>query len=220
MLNRLNEVNSFDVKPVDDPGFRKYGKVLTKYDFSGLLEYLEQKTAIPQEGNCYVASEPEMEKEAVYELLKKNFYADMPLEIGYCNGKNSKLNALEYHKGSEIDVAGTDLVLLLAPLEAIEDNRLDTKLVEAFYVKAGTALELYATTLHFSPCKLSDNGFKCVIILPDQTNTPLEQIPEMVEEEDRLLWMRNKWLIAHAESVPASKGAHVGLVGENLEVRY
>ena len=187
MLNRLNEVNSFDVKPVDDPGFRKYGKVLTKYDFSGLLEYLEQKTAIPQEGNCYVASEPEMEKEAVYELLKKNFYADMPLEIGYCNGKNSKLN---------------------------------TKLGEAFYVKAGPALELYATTLHFSPCKVSDNGFKCVIILPDQTNTPLEQIPEMVEEEDQLLWMRNKWLIAHAESVPASMGAHVGLVGENLEVRY
>jgi hypothetical protein len=36
--------------------------------------------------------------------------------------------------------------------------------------------------------------------------------------EDVLLWARNKWLIAHAESDEARQGAFVGLVGENIDI--
>ena len=78
---------------------------------------------------------------------------------------------------------------------------------------------MYETTLHFAPSRVEDSGFRCVVILPDGTNLPLDSIPEPKNEEDSLLWMRNKWLIAHKESVPASKGACVGITGRNPELR-
>ena len=125
-----------------------------------------------------------------------------------------------YHKSSEIDVAFTPLVLLLAKVQSIENNKLDTSCVEGFYLPKGTAVELYATTLHFSPCKVSDEGFKCIVILPNGTNESLPQLPHNPIAEEQLLWMRNKWLLAHPESAPAAKGAWVGLTGENLKLYY
>lgn len=47
------------------------------------------------------------------ELLSNNIYGGMPIQIGYCNGTNTKLNCLEYHRDSEIDIAADDVVLLL-----------------------------------------------------------------------------------------------------------
>ena len=41
----------------------------------------------------------------MYAELQKKGYGELPIQIGYCNGKNYKLNALEYHRSSEIDVA-------------------------------------------------------------------------------------------------------------------
>ena len=43
-------------------------------------------------------------------------FGEMEIQIGYCNGHNSMLNALEYHKSSEINVAATDAVLLLGSI--------------------------------------------------------------------------------------------------------
>ena len=37
----------------------------------------------------------------------------MPIQIGYCNGNNNKLNGLEYHRDSEINIAVTDMVLMI-----------------------------------------------------------------------------------------------------------
>ena len=71
----------------------------------------------------------------------------MPIQIGYCNGHNTKLNALEYHRDSEINVAATDAVLMLGSLQDVkEDHTYDTSLVEAFSVPAGPAVEVFATT--------------------------------------------------------------------------
>ncbi len=111
-------------------------------------------------------------------------------------------------------------MLLLAKVQSIENNKLDTSCVEGFYLPRGTAVELYATTLHFSPCKVSDEGFKCIVILPNGTNESLPQLPHNPIAEEQLLWMRNKWLLAHPESAPAAKGAWVGLTGENLKLYY
>ena len=85
---------------------------------------------------------------------------------------------------------------------------------------AGTACELYATTLHFAPCKVSDDGYKSIIVLPYATNLPLDKLPEARNDEDKLLWQQNKWLIAHPDSIPASKGACAGITGDNIEIFY
>ncbi len=127
---------------------------------------------------------------------------------------------MEYHKSSELDLAVTGLVLLLARAEDLKENRMDSGLAEAFYLPAGTAVELFAGTFHFAPCRVEDGGFKSVIILPAGTNTPLRAGFKPVTPEDSLLWMKNKWLIAHPDSIPAKKGAFAGITGENREIAY
>lgn len=67
------------------------------------------------------------------------------------------MNALEYHRSSELDIAQTDLILLLGMQQDIENGDIyDTSKVEAFLVPAGTGVELYATTLRYAPCKKPD----------------------------------------------------------------
>ena len=207
------------VHNINENAFSQYGKIVDGYDFSPLLK-LMQKHNIPSEGNVYVGLDEEMTALDKFLGLSENFYGHMPIQIGYCNGNSYQLNALEYHKGSEIDIAVTDLVLLLGDVRDIKNNIYKSSLVQAFFVPAGTACELYATTLHFAPCKVSDTGYKSIIILPRDTNLPLEKLPETKNNEDTLLWMQNKWLIAHPDSTPASKGAHAGISGDNIEIFY
>ena len=89
----------------------------------------------------------------------------------------------------------------------------DTAKIEAFYMPAGTAVELYATTLHYAPCTAKGDGFRCAIVLPAGTNLELDFEPS-AEGEDRLITAKNKWLIAHEEAQIA--GAFCGLKGENI----
>ena len=90
-----------------------------------------------------------------------------------------------------------------------------THLMEAFLVPAGTVLEVYATTLHYAPCHVDEKGFQCVVILPRNTNTDIEE--KNVTGEDRLLLARNKWLIGHKEGGLPER-AFIGLKGENLSI--
>jgi hypothetical protein len=206
------------IKDVHDRSFVPFGKIINGYDFSGLMDYMEKETAVPEQGNVYKASVPELEQFPVKEMLENGFYGEMPIEIGYCNGQNSTLNGLEYHIGSEINVAVTDLVLMLGKLQDVVNDKYKTEDVEVFFVKKGTGLQLYETTLHFSPCKTGQEGFKCIVILPRGTNEPLKS--DRRTDGDKLLFARNKWLLAHPErKVLMEKGAWPGIIGENLEIK-
>lgn len=203
------------VKPVTDQGFGAYGRIITGYDFKGLLEAME-KTPLPDQV-IYVPSVPELEALSEYKELEKGIYGQMPVQIGYCNGHNKKLNAVEYHRDSEVDIAVNDLILILGRQHDIcEDHTYDTSKMEAFFVPAGTAVEIYATTLHYAPCHVEEKGFRCVVVLPRGTNMDMEPI-EVKDPEDRLLFAVNKWLIGHEEG-GLPEGAFIGLKGENLTV--
>lgn len=203
---------------VTDKRFRKYGKVITNIDFSELVEAMK-KTPVTA-GVEYVASVDALEKLDAAKEIEKVFYGEMPIQIGYCNGHNTKLNALEYHRSSEINVAATDAILLVG-LEADveEDFTYDTAKVEAFLLPAGCAVEVFATTLHYAPCQTSEDGFQVSIILPRGTNTALEAAHggEKGKNEDALITAKNKWLIGHPEG-GLDADAFIGLKGENLDV--
>ncbi|MCC2254177.1 DUF4867 family protein [Ruminococcus sp. CLA-AA-H200] len=203
-----------EIQKVTDTSFGRYGKVVTEFSFEKILKEMEH-TPLPRDV-VYVPSVEEMEAlpEAV-DVSRKGF-GGLPVQIGYCNGDNHKLNALEYHRSSEIDIAATDLILLLGCQQDIEaDDTYDTSKVEAFFVPAGTAVELYATTLHYAPCSAQEGGFRCVIVLPKGTNEDLP-FEAAKDGENRLLTAVNKWLIAHEEA--GIEGAFCGLKGENVEV--
>lgn len=201
------------IQSVNDKSFRKYGKVLTGYSIEGILEEMKH-TPLTKEV-VYVPSVEEMEVLPDAEELKNRGFGGLPVQIGYCNGDNKKLNGLEYHRSSEINIAVNDLVLLLGAEQDIEsDGTYDTSLAEAFLVPAGTVIEVYATTLHYAPCTAEgESGFRCVVVLPKGTNTELTFSPG-TEGEDRLLAAKNKWLIVHEEA--NTEGAFCGLKGENI----
>lgn len=203
-----------NIKNVTDASFGKYGKIMTEFSFEKILKEMEH-TPLPKDV-IYVPSVEalEMLPEAV-EVCRKGF-GGLPIQIGYCNGDNHKLNALEYHRSSEIDIAATDLILLLGCQQDIREGDIyDTDKVEAFFVPAGTAVELYATTLHYAPCSANEGGFRCVVVLPKGTNEELPFEPEKTGE-NRLLTAVNKWLISHEEA--RIDGAFCGLKGENVSV--
>lgn len=202
------------IKKVTDPSFRKYGKIMTGYEIGEILWEMEH-TPLPDDV-IYVPSDETMETLAVAKQIEQYGFGGLPMQIGYCNGKNHKLNALEYHRSSEINIAVNDLILILGCEQDIqEDGTYDTANCEAFLVPAGTMIEVYATTLHYAPCSAEEKGFRCVVILPKGTNTELT-FPIPHDGEACMMTAKNKWLIAHPEA--GIEGAFEGLKGENLTV--
>ncbi|MCB5386831.1 DUF4867 family protein [Blautia glucerasea] len=202
------------IQKVTDPAFRKYGQVLEGYDFTGLIKEMKH-TPVPEDV-IYVPSVEELEALDVMKDLQNKGYGGLPVQIGYCNGHNKKLNAVEYHRNSEINVAVTDLVLLIGHQQDIEpDHTYDTSRIEAFLVPAGTGIEVYATTLHYAPCHVNEGGFQCVVVLPKGTNTDLT-FQTGKTGEDSLMTAKNKWLIAHEDA--KIEGAFNGLKGENITI--
>ncbi len=202
---------------VYDKEFKSYGKVLDGYDATELLKAMES-IELPESGTSYKPGIKELEDCSIYTKLKTNAYGDMPFQLGMCWGRNTKLNCLEYHRDSEINVGTEDFILLLAKQDEIEDGMLDTEKVRAFRVPKGVVIEVYATTLHFAPCHTDANkGFRVAVGLPFGTNTEKPEIEE-ISFEDKLLWARNKWLLAHPDSVQAGRGAYIGLKGKNIDI--
>ena len=201
------------IKKVTDPEFSRYGRVIDGYDFSKLIKAMEH-TPLPEDV-IYEPSIEELEATDVAIDLKMRIYGELPIQIGYCNGHNSKLNALEYHRSSEVNIAATDMILLLGSREDVKDDfTYETSKVEGFFVPEGTAIEVYATTLHYAPCGVDGHGFKCVVVLPKGTN--LDVVNTHATAEDKLLAASNKWLIAHEDA--HIDGAFNGLRGENITV--
>ena len=202
---------------VYDPEFKPYGKVLTGYDTSGLLNAMNT-IPLPESGTAYEPSIPALEAVAIYGVFQNNAYGGMPVQLGMCWGRNTRLNCLEYHRDSEVNVGAGDFILLLAKRDEIVDGVLDTDVVKAFKVPAGIPVEVYATTLHYAPCHANAaEGFRVAVVLPRGTNTAAPGAKPL-NEEDTWLTARNKWLLAHPDSSEAKKGAHIGLKGVNIDI--
>ena len=207
----MNVISVFDAE------FSAYGTVLDGYDFECLIRELEQ-TDCPGDRVLYVPSHKRMEETLAAKELENRFYGGMPIQIGYCNGHNDTLNCLEYHRDDEVNICATDIILLLAKQDEMQNYRIHTDCVKAFFVPAGTAVMLRSCTLHYAPCHTAKTGyFRVAVVLPRGTNTEHSPI-NPVSLEDRLLWGRNKWLIAHPDAPEAKQGAYVGLEGNNITI--
>ena len=206
-----------EILSVFDKEFAPYGKVLEGYDTAELVAAMK-KIPLPEEGTAYEPGIASLEACKIFTEFTDRAYGGMPVQLGMCWGHNTKLNCLEYHKDSEVNIGTDDFVLLLAKEEEIVDGVLDTAKVKAFKAPAGVAVEVYATSLHYAPCHLdAAAGFRTAVVLPRGTNTYMPEIAAG-NFEDKLLWARNKWLLAHPDTSEAMAGAYVGLVGENIDI--
>ena len=199
---------------VTDPEFKVFGRVLD-IDVSELIATAE-KIEMPTEGSIYNPSREEFEALPVMDTITRAIFGELPAQLGYCYGHSDTLNALEWHTCSEVNVAVTDMILLLGDVRDVENGRYDSAKVKAFKVKKGEAIEVYATTMHFCPIETSKDGFGCVVGLLKGTNIPLEE-PTL----DKLLFRKNKFLIAHEDNKAlVDKGVFPGIYGENYKIVF
>lgn len=230
-LTRLNP--GLAVFGPGDPRLARYGRIVELPGMAALASAAAPRIPENLEANAYTASDPVLEArpEAAAFGLVFGFY---PLQVGWNAGPNTRLNGLEWHASPEILLAVTDLALLLGRIEDIDWDApggpvYASSLVECLFLPAGAALEILPGTMHLAPCRLADPGFKSLVVLPRGTNEPLSEAEKADaaaraasgDPRARLLFMRNKWILAHPERrVLVDKGAWPGIAGPNLDVRY
>ena len=203
---------------VYDPEFKPYGQIVTGLE-DAVSEILTALAATPlPEAVGYVPTDPALQELPAAVEISEHCFGGMPTQLGWCNGHNTRLNCLEYHRDSEFNLGTEDFILLLAKQDEIEDGILDTAKVMAFRVPAGVLVEVYATTLHYAPCHCDPaRGFRVLVALPWLTNTERPDAP-VKTAEDAILTARNKWLLPHPDSDEAKGGAKVGLSGDNINI--
>ncbi len=216
MLEKLMQLNpEIEFYDVNDKEFAPFGKIIKNLDTTEIIK-VAKKIPNPDSGSSYVPSYEEFEVLKIADDIKNNYFGTMPTQIGYCWGHNNLMNATEWHISSEINIAVTPLVLILGHIWDINDGKIDSSKFKAFYLPTGTAVEVYSTSLHFCPCEVENNGFGCVVGLPKDTNTNLA-----VETANKLLFRKNKWIIAHSENETLiNKGVVSGITGINYEIKY
>lgn len=215
MIDNLKAKNpDIEVVSVFDEKFSTFGRVITVDGSDELIA--AAKTLEMPEKVIYTAAEKAFEGCRALKTLTDGFFGTLPAQVGYCYGHNVMLNATEWHTASEINIAVTPIILLLAHRWDIVDGKIDSSKFVAFYVPEGTAVEVYATSLHYTPCQVCDSGFGCIVVLPEGTNLPLDEATS-----DKLLTAKNKWLLAHVDNAAKiAQGAVAGITGKNYEIKY
>ena len=204
------------VYKVTDKEFSDFGRVLDEYAFSEFVEGL-LKCEAPADRVKYEASIPHLEALSIFDELQTKCYAGLPIQIGCTSGYCTTMNALEYHKASEFNIAAEDVILILGKQTDIVDGKFDTSLCKAFLLPKGMGVEVYATSLHYAPMSVNGVPYQVSVVLPKGTN--LEK-PEFVATctEEEMCCGANKWLLAHPDSPEAKQGRFVGLVGKNYTI--
>lgn len=197
-----------------DKEFIPFGKVIKDIDAAQFIE-AAKSVKNPENGSVYVPELDEFKSLKASKDVEINYFGEMPTQAGYCYGYSNQLNAVEWHISSEVNVAITPMILFLGSVQDIVDRKIDSSKIKAFYVEKGEVLEVYATTLHFCPCQVEKTGFGSVVVLPRGTNTPLDG-----EYEDKLMFRKNKWLLAHVDNNKLiERGVIPGVTGENYLVK-
>lgn len=216
-IRELQKANpQITIHDVYGPEFRKYGNYISS-DTDDLCAVTSEALTIPESGSKYLAVLEQLDISSCAGALRETMCGQLDEQFGVCYGHSNQLNALEWHSCNEINVAVTDLVLFLAKRDEMDqDGKLDSRLVQAFYLHKGDLVEIYSSTLHFCPCEVDDDGFICVVGLQRGTNLPLEQ----KDDQEGKLWAKNKWLVAHEENRNLmQRGATVGIYGENWTLK-
>ncbi len=85
------------IQQVEDKAFSTYGRVLKGYALSPLLKAMEH-TPLPKGEVIYVPGMEELEDLPVANAFKDRAFGGLPIQVGFCNGFNTYLNAVEYHR--------------------------------------------------------------------------------------------------------------------------
>jgi hypothetical protein len=214
LLQSLKDKNKhIEIKECIDADFLRFGQVITDFDTSLIIDDIESLVQSPISGNTYNPHFDDLTKFDILNEIGNRVYGGMSFQIGFVAGHNNEFNGMEYHQCSETLLPISDCLLFLGSRVDLVDNEYDMKKAEAFYLRKGQLIELYSTTLHYTPCRVSSDAFKVLIYLLDSTNSPLNG-------KYGILAKKNKWVITHPSKVnKISEGVYPGLMGDLVEVQ-
>lgn len=175
---------------------------------SALSQKLELKSS-----NSYIPNDVENQSTKIVKEVESEVFGELPVQAGWCFGGQTAMDGMEWHKTSEVVVACSDAVLLLGDYADVVNDTYDSSNAIALYIKCGEAVEIKPMTLHYAPLPVQE-FFKVAIILPLNTNLPLEG---GIKGAKRAV---NKWLLVHAENIDGIKcGEKVGVIGKNIRLK-
>lgn len=94
--------------------------------------------------------------------------------------------------GSEVIVAMTDCILSLGRVQDTNSFKYDSRLLKKFIFKEGEAVELFSTTLHYSPIEIDKGGYITIVGLIKATNDVLEST-----SDNPMLTAKNEFMLVH-----------------------
>jgi len=211
-LQKLQKHNpQYVIKSIYDPAFQTYGKVRDE-KVEEAIQYVTANVQPPQNGNCYIASDEELEKLPEIQRLSQKIYGYLDVMAGTVSGDNDVLNGIEYHQCSETIIAVSDYVLVVGHVWDMQGKIYNSSLCECFYVPQGTVVEIYSTTLHYTPMRVEEK-FQTICLLLRGTGDACER--------EGILKKKNKWFIAHPDNTEkVEAGDYPGLIGPMIKLKY
>ncbi|KRL13750.1 DUF4867 family protein [Schleiferilactobacillus perolens] len=202
---------------LSDPEFADYGEAYGQYDVQPILDFLDKNVTISSDGNLYVPSNPKMEAIPVVQQIGRDVYAGLPIEAGECAGHADSLTAVEFHQGSEVNVFATDVVMVIGKRGQMHNGQFNAeKDAKLFFVPAGSVVEFFSDTLHYSPCEAHQSGFKFIVMLIKGSN---QSLPADFHTDNDLIMKTNKFQVVHKVRTDKIKlGEKIGVIGDLVHV--
>jgi len=143
-LAALESKNSdMDILAVTASEFARYGRPLEGLTARTAVAFAREN-ALPGASTVYEPGVAGLEADEEFvAAVSQQVYGGMPVQVGWCYGRNLQLGGLEYHKGTEVLVAVTDVILLLGHFDGLvwgERITYDTAQVEAFFLPQGSVV--------------------------------------------------------------------------------
>lgn len=207
----------YQIKTINDAAFAKYGKIWNNFVLDDVLTIMNKKE-IPFNSNIYITNDDELNDLKVISQIKNDIFAGIDIQTGPCMGHNNSFSAIEYHNGSEVNIACTDIIMVLGQRQDLEQHHNFDPHTQAdiFYIPKNTVFEMYNTTLHYSPIEITPDGFKVVVILPLGTN---EELSVSFQSNNPYIVKQNKFQVVHPSRIDKiSQGIQIGLVGDLLRL--
>lgn len=218
MLESLQKLNpSVTFHSVTEAAFQKYGRLLD-YDVAQVIAELEKEAPVFSQlpKAHYTTDRKELHDHAVFAQIRRDVYGELPIQVGVVQGRNQCATGTEFHQGSEVNIAVTDCLLVLGSRQTlVSRGSIDISEMEIFFVPKGTVMEIYDTTLHYTPIEADAQGFSLVVVLIEGTNTDIDA------QRGSMLTKKNKWYVCHAsQQAKIEQGAVVGLSGDLLKIEH
>lgn len=220
-MNNLENVrlknSNLNIMDINDSSFKKYGIVYSAYNLEEINQYMNILD-IPDE-NIYIPKNLNVEKMNIIHEIRDYIFGGMEVSAGECMGHCGALSAIEYHQGSEVSIAFTDIIMVLGKRQDLNNAEYNAeKYAEIFYVPKGTIIEIFSDTLHYSPIDVEKKGFKTIVVVLNGTNTA-NSLDLQVSNTNTMLIKKNKFQIVHKSRIDKIRlGVSPGLIGSLITV--